>query len=208
MKWPLMVLIFIAGVYYLVSQHRTETRDKAAAEQLRQDSARTTSAEGTLPLKPEKAYLIQFSAQTLKTLRMLANDSNENVRFASVELLWQLQDDMAPSYIKRMFQEETDINVKKMLIEMVSKDKSKLSLALLAEAINDYDKGIRLQAVEAVGDFSSKEAILVLNKAMQDYDDEVRLKAVEAVNRIRKDIEAHKEQQLKDLAKKPLFRIE
>jgi len=43
---------------------------------------------------------------------------------------------------------------------------------------------------------------------MEDYDEEVRLKALEAVNTIRKDIEAHKEQQLMELDSKPLFRIE
>ena len=208
MKWFLMLLIFIAGVYYLVNQRKEEMRQKVVAEQIKKDIIKTTSAEAPLPLKPEKTYVIQFSLQTLKTLRMLANDSNEKVRFAAVELLWQLQDDMAPSYIKRMFQEETESSVKKMLITMVGRDKSRLSLALLAEAINDYDKDTRLAAVEAIGEFSNKEAILVLNKGMEDYDEEVRLKAVEAVNRIRKDIEAHKEQQLRDLEKKPLFRIE
>ena len=208
MKWFLMLLIFIAGVYYLVNQRKEEMRQKVVAEQIKKDIIKTSSSEAPLPLKPEKTYLIQFSMQTLKTLRMLASDSNEKVRFAAVELLWQLQDDMAPSYIKRMFQEETDAGVKKMLIAMVARDKSKLSLALLAEAINDYDKDTRLAAVEAIGEFSSKEAILVLNKGMEDYDEEVRLKAVESVNRIRKDIEAHKEQQLRDLEKKPLFRVE
>ena len=208
MKWFLMLLIFIAGVYYLVNQRKEEMRQKVVAEQIKKDIIKTASSEAVLPMKPEKTYVIQFSMQTLKTLRMLAGDSNEKVRFAAVELLWQLQDDMAPSYIKRMFQEETDSNVKKMLIAMVGRDKSKLSLALLAEAINDYDKDTRLAAVEAIGEFSSKEAILVLNKGMEDYDEEVRLKAVESVNLIRKDIEAHKEQQLRDLEKKPLFRVE
>ena len=208
MKWFLMLLIFIAGVYYLVNQRKEEMRQKVVAEQIKKDVIKTASAETPLPLKPEKTYVIQFSLQTLKTLRMLAGDSNEKVRFAAVELLWQLQDDMAPAYIKRMFQEETEPNVKKLLITMVGRDKSKLSLALLAEAMNDYDNSVRLLAVDAIGEFSNKEAILVLNKGMEDYDEEVRLKAVEAVNRIRKDIEAHKEQQLRDLEKKPLFRIE
>ncbi|OGS06732.1 MAG: hypothetical protein A2270_05570 [Elusimicrobia bacterium RIFOXYA12_FULL_51_18] len=208
MKWLLLLLAFIASAYYLVSQHKEEARQKILAEQVKKDMVKATSDEEVLPLKLEKPQVIQFSMQTFKTLRMLASDSNEEVRLAAVELLWQLQDDMAPSIIKRMLQEETEENVKKTLITMVAKDKSRLSLALLAEAMNDYDKGTRLMAVEQIGGFANKEAIPVLNKAMQDYDEEVRLKAVEAVKHIKRDMEANKEQKLRDLEKKPLFKVE
>ena len=206
MKWFLILLVLIAGIYYLVSQRGMETRRKAAADKTTQEQIKAIE-EMPLPVKPEKDHVIQFSLQTLQTLRTLASDSNEKVRFAAVELLWELQDDQAPSVIKRMLQEETDAGVKKRLIAMVAKDKSKLSLALLSEAMNDYDKDTRLLAVNAIGGFSSKEAILVLNKGMKDYDEEVRLKSIEAVNRVRGDIEANKEQQIKELVKRPLFTI-
>jgi HEAT repeat protein len=91
---------------------------------------------------------------------------------------------------------------------MLAKDKSKLSLALLAEALNDYDKNTRLLAVQAAGTFSSKEALIVLTKGMQDYDDDVRLKSVQAVNQLRRDIELNKEQQIKEVTKEPLFKVE
>jgi HEAT repeat protein len=151
---------------------------------------------------------MKFSLQTIKTLRGLTQDANEKVRFAAAELLWQLQDESAPAVIRAMFENETEPEVKKQLIDMLSKDKSKLSLALLGEALKDYDNKTRLTAVEAIGNFCSKEAIVALNKSLEDYDEEVRLKSLEAVNRIRRDIEAHKEQQLREIENKPLFRIE
>jgi HEAT repeat protein len=108
-----------------------------------------------------------------------------------------------------MLENETESSVKTQILDMLAKDKSKLSLALLTESLKDYDKETRLHAVRAIGTFSNKEAIPALNRALGDYDEEVRLKALQAVNNIRKDIEAHKEQQLRELAsKKPLFRIE
>jgi HEAT repeat protein len=206
MKWFLMLLVFIAGIYYLVNQRGMEARRKAAADKTKQEQIKAIE-EMPLPVRPEKEHVIQFSMQTLQTLRTLASDSNEKVRFAAIELLWELQDEQAPSVIKRMLQEETDTGVKKRLIAMIAKDKSKLSLALLSEAMNDYDKNTRLLAVEAIGGFSNKEAILVLNKGMKDYDEEVRLKSIEAVNRVRGDIEANKEQQIKELVKRPLFTV-
>ena len=208
MKWFLLLLIFIAGIYYLVNQRKEEVRQKIVAEQIKKDTI-TTNTEPSLPMKPEKVYVIKFSMQTIATLRLLTTDANEKVRAAAVELLWQLQDDQAPAIIKRMFQEETEQGVKSVLIDILARDKSKLSLALLSEAMNAYDKETRLKAVDAIGTFSNREAILVLNKGLKDYDEDIRLKSVESVNRIRRDIEAHKEQELREMQNsKTLFRIE
>ncbi|OGR50607.1 MAG: hypothetical protein A2049_10970 [Elusimicrobia bacterium GWA2_62_23] len=207
MKWFLMLLIFVSGIYYMVSQHKQEARKKEMVELAKKDQLKTLE-EPPLPAKTERLYLMKFSLQTIKTLRGLTQDANEKVRFAAAELLWQLQDESAPAVIRSMFENETEQVVKKQLIDMLSKDKSKLSLALLGEALKDYDRETRLQAIEAIGNFCSKEAIVSLNKALEDYDEEVRLKSLEAVNRIRRDIEAHKEQQLREIENKPLFRIE
>lgn len=207
MKWILMVLIFLAGIYYLVNQNKNEAKKKEMLQLAKKDEI-TALPDPVLPVKPEKTYLIKFSMETLKTLRGLTQDSNEKVRFAAAELLWQLQDESAPGVVKGMFENETEIFVKKSLITMLSKDKTKLSLALLTEGLKDYDKETRLASIAAIGTFSNKEAIPALKPALQDYDEEVRLKALEAVNRIRLDIEAHKEQQLRELDSKPLFRIE
>ena len=207
MKWFLMLLIFLAGVFFLVNQNKTEVKKKEMIKLAKKDEI-TSLPDPVLPVKPEKIYLIKFSMETLKTLRGLTQDSNEKVRFAAAELLWQLQDESAPGVIKGMLETETEAFVKKSIITMLAKDKSKLSLALLTEALKDYDKETRLNAVIAIGTFSNKEAIPALSRALQDYDEEVRLKALEAVNRIRLDIEAHKEQQLRELDSKPLFRIE
>ena len=207
MKWILMVLIFLAGIYYLVNQNKNEAKKQEMLQLAKKDEI-TALPDPALPVKPEKTYLIKFSMETLKTLRGLTQDSNEKVRFAAAELLWQLQDESAPGVVKAMFENETELFVKKSLITMLSKDKTKLSLALLTEGLKDYDKETRLASIAAIGTFQNKEAIPALKPALQDYDEEVRLKALEAVNRIRLDIEAHKEQQLRELDSKPLFRIE
>lgn len=208
MKWFLMLLIFIAGVYYLVNQRKEEARRQEMVQLAKKDQTAVLK-DPVLPVKPEKTYVIKFSMATLRTLRTLTQDANAKVRFASAELLWQLQDENAPSVIKNMLENETEPAVKKQLIDMLAKDKSKLSLALLTEALKDYDKDTRMAAVSAIGTFSNKEAIPALNRALEDWDEEVRLKALKAVNSIRKDIEEHKVQQLKELeSKQPLFRIE
>jgi len=215
MKWFIMLLVFIGGVYYLVNKRGEEMRQELlqksiAAEEAQRQRIKTPS-EPELPLKTEKTYVLRFSMQTLKTLRSLTSDPNDKVRFASVELLWQLQDEQAPALIKRLFQQETEPEVKRMLIEMLAKDKSRVSLALLAEALNDYDKDTRMRALDAIGTFSTKDAISVMTKAMKDYDEEVRLKAIQAINRVRQDIESDKARQMKVILeeqKTPRFKVD
>lgn len=200
MKWVILLLVFIGGIYYLVQQDKREKERVQQAEQLKKDQS--TEA---LPVKTEKAYNLKFSVDTVKTLRGLTQDANAKVRYAAVELLWQLQDEYAPSIIKKMLQEETEASTKQDIIKLLSNDKTRISLALLAEALNDYDKDTRLKAVEAISGFTNKEAIPVLGKSLNDYDEEVRLKALEAINKIRKNLEIQKEQQLKELKQPPIF---
>ncbi|KAF0125666.1 MAG: hypothetical protein FD189_1216 [Elusimicrobia bacterium] len=200
MKWIVLLLIFIGGIYYLVQQDKREKARVQQAEQVKKDH--TTEA---LPVKTEKAYNLKFSPDTVKTLRGLTQDANDKVRYAAAELLWQLQDEMAPSILKKMLQEETEAATKQALIKMLSSDKTQVSLALLAEALNDYDKDTRLKAVEAISGFTNKEAIPVLGRSLNDYDEEVRLKALEAINKVRKNLETQKEQQLKELKPEPIF---
>lgn len=200
MKWVILLLVFIGGIYYLVQQDKREKERVQQAEQLKKDQS--TEA---LPVKTEKAYNLKFSVDTVKTLRGLTQDANSKVRYAAIELLWQLQDEYAPSIIKKMLQEETEASTKQDIIKLLSNDKTRISLALLAEALNDYDKETRLKAVEAISGFTNKEAIPVLGKSLNDYDEEVRLKALEAINKIRKNLEIQKEQQLKELKPEPLF---
>lgn len=207
MKWFLMFLIFVGGIYYMVNQRKAETRKQEMVQLAKKEQVKAIE-EPSLPATSEKAYMMKFSLQTIKTLRGLTNDSNAKVRFAAAELLWQLQDESAPAVIKNMFENETEQDTKKRLVDMLGKDKSKLSLSLLSEALKDYDRDTRLRAIEAMATFTTKEAIIALNRTLEDYDEEVRLKSLEAVNRIRSDIEAHKEQQLRELDTKPLFRIE
>lgn len=206
-KWILLALIFAGGIYYMVAQKKAEEAKKAQMEQIKKQDIKNLDPD--LPVTAPSDYVMKFSRQTLLTLRGLTEDSNEKVRLASVELLWQLQDEQSPYIIKRMLEMETETATKIKLIEMVSKDKTKMSLKILSEALKSYDKETRIKAAEALGDFTSRDAITVLNEALKDYDEEVRLKSLESINKIKKNIELHREEKLRELAQpKPIFKVE
>lgn len=193
MKWLFMILVFVGGTFYLLNQRKQAAIE---ADKFRLEQSQAVKVQDpALPAEQAKSTALKFSPQTLTTLRSLTTDSNEKVRLASVELLWQIQDEEAVGIIKAMFENETEPATKKQIIEMLAKDKNKMSLGLISEALKDSDKDVRIAAVEAIGGYSTKEAIPALNHALKDYDEEVRLKALKAVDTIRTAIEdIHKEQ--------------
>ncbi|MBI4655230.1 MAG: HEAT repeat domain-containing protein [Elusimicrobia bacterium] len=204
-RWIILTVIFAGGSYYLFIYKKSQ----APADQT-QSSAKPKpeQVDEVLPPMITKPYLLKFSKDTLKILRSLTQDANEKVRFASAELLWQMQDEQIPEIIASMLREETEPAVKKSLIDLLAKEKSRLSMSLLAIATQDYDRDVRIKAIETIGNFSNKEAIPILNKSLNDYDEEVRLKAVEAINKVRKDVEEHRETKLEERKITPIFRIE
>ncbi len=197
MKWLFMLIIFIGGVFYLMNQRKQDAINEEKLRLVKTDQIKV--AEPTLPETQERSSALKFSPQTISTLRGLTTDSNEKVRLAAVDLLWQIQDENVREVIKAMFETETEASTKKQLIDILQQNKSLLSLALIAEALKDSDKDIRIKAVQAIGGYATKEAIPALSHALKDYDEEVRLEALKAVDTIRRDIEALKKQQLQEL---------
>lgn len=201
MKWVLLILIFAAGIYYLNTQKEKKAQvEIKKAEQMKQ--------EQVLPVKPERVYVMRFSRETLLIMRRLTQDSNPEVRFAATELLWQMQDEQSPAIIKNMFEMEINSQVKRNLIRMLAREKTRISLHLLAEALNNYDKETKIAAIKAIGSFANKEALPILNIALNDWDETVKIEALKAINSIRKDVEANREKEIKELEVKPIFKIE
>lgn len=207
MKWIILVLVFVGGIYYIVHQKKQEEIKKIQAEEIRRSGIK--NVEEPLPdFLEKKEYAINLSKDTISTLRSLTEDTNEKVRLSAIELLWQLQDKEAPKIIKKMLESETETSVKVKLIDMFSRDKTRLSLKLLEEALKNYDKETRIKAAEVLGEYSNEDAIKVLNNALNDYDEDVKLKALESVNKVKKKIEHIREEKLKELdPPKPTIKV-
>lgn len=197
MKWLMLLLVFIGGIFYLFNQKKQEELAKEKARQQQAEQIKTSEPE--LPQTTEKSTALKLGQQTLETMRTLTSDTNEKVRLAAVELLWQMQDDQVDEIVKNMFETETDAETKQQLIEILARTKSVKSLNLIAVALKDTDKDVKIKAVDALGTFGTKEAIPALNAALKDYDEEVRLKALKAVDNVRRDIENTKQEQLQRL---------
>lgn len=207
-KYILLVLIFVSSIVFYINQKKQEEIKKIEAEQIKQEEIKKMDKLDDFP-QINKDYSIKLSKETIYTLRSLTEDTNENVRLSAAELLWQMQDDKIYMIIKKMLENETESNVKVKIIDIIGKDKSKLSLKLLAEAMKNYDKDTKLRAIDYIANFTHKDALTALNPALSDYDEDVKLKAIKAINKIKKDIEQKREEKLRELDQtKPIYKVE
>ena len=207
MKNLILFIIFVAGIYILIYQKKKSIVDVQKVEEVKKQEIKDYTP--SLPFEIESEFILTFSKKTVEILKALTMDSNKDVRFASVELLWKLKDKDIDKIIKRSFEMETETEIKIKIVDMLSQEKTKLSLKLLSYAIKNYDDEVRIRACEVLGDFIDKETIDVLTPALNDYNEGVRLAALRSIDKIKKAIEQEREKRLQEvLSPKPLFRIE
>ena len=203
----ILLIIFVGGIYFLMNKKKQDAVEAQKIEEIKKQEIK--ELDPNLPDYIKEDYMLNFSKNTIDTLKNLVSDTNENVRFSAIELLWQLKERDVDRIIKRSFDMETESSIKIKIIDMLSKEKSKLSLHLIAYALKNYDKDARVRACEVMGDFVDKETITLLTPALKDYEDDVRIKALDSINKVKKSIEQHRESKLKEILEpKPIFRVE
>jgi len=206
MKNIILLIIFIVGVYLLIHQRKKASVDVQKIEEIKKQELKDYTP--SLPLEIKSEFMLTFSKKTVETLKALTLDSDENVRFTAVELLWKLKDKDIDKIIKRSFETETETEIKIKMIDMLSQEKSRLSLKLISYAINNYDDKVRKRACEVLGDFVDKETIEVLTPALKDYNEEVKLAALKSIDKVKKAIEDERAKKLQEITSpKPLFEI-
>lgn len=207
MKNLLIIIVFGASVYFFFHQQKQKEVKQKKIEEIKKEEIK--NIDPVLPGYVMSEYMLQFSRTTINTLKQLVNDTNESVRFSAIELLWQLKDKDIPKIIKNALETESETEIKIKIIDMLSKEKSKLSLYLIAHALKNYDKDVRLKACEVMGDFIDKETINLLTPALNDYDEDVKKKAIESVKKVKNLIEQHREQKVKEIFEpKPIFTVQ
>ncbi|MGC8867929.1 MAG: HEAT repeat domain-containing protein, partial [Elusimicrobiales bacterium] len=164
MRGLFLIVIFVASVYFFISHQKHKQQEQKKVEEVKKVIRKEEfkNIDPSLPDYITNEYMLQFSKTTIETLRKLVYDTNENVRFAAIELLWQLKDRDIQKIIKKALDTETEAEIKIKIIDMLSKEKSRLSLHLIAHALNNYEKNVRARACEVMGDFIDRQTIDLL----------------------------------------------
>lgn len=214
MKW-VVIFVFLLGGTLLYKLQKTitppETAPAAKVQQKPLEIYASKAEENilttSLPDKVAHGSQMGLTRETLHTLYELTSDPSDKVRWTAVELLYRTDDPNITKILASVMGRDPEPLVKTKIIEMVSADKDKQSLRIIAVAIKDIDKDVRLAALRNLRSFNYPEAIPIISRALNDEDQDVKLMAMETLKVVNSSLDQRKRDEQGRLAKQEADRI-
>jgi len=215
MKW-IVILAFILGGFMLVKLQKVVNPPEQAPVQKVQpkplENYATRAEENilttSLPDKVSHGSQMGLTRETLHTLYELTYDPSEKVRWTAVELLYRTDDPNITKILLTVIGRDPDPGVKVRILDMVSADKDKQSLKIIAAAVKDFNKEVRLAALRNLKKFNYPEAIPVISRALNDEEQDVKLAAMDTLKTVNASLEQRKKDEQSKLAKQDAERLE
>lgn len=155
--------LFAASAWYLYGQYTRQTLPPPAPP-----------APAVAPVRAEV-----LSESDLARFRRSARDTNADVRWASLELLYALGDPQSIPLLEKAVTDEPDPANRLRALKLLQKSAGKASVQGLVKGLRDPEKAVRLEtlkALEKLGDPAA--AHWVAEAAADDYEPEVKVEAL------------------------------
>lgn len=122
--------------------------------------------------------------EELEIIRKSTFDSDPNVRWAAIELLYSMRDPQAREILERIMKTDTDQTVRRNAINLLRNNDKSTPASELTVALKDTEKAIRVAALQAVADKDDLIFIPFIYGALVDSEPEVRLQALATLRTI------------------------
>lgn len=134
-----------------------------------------------------------ISDAELARIRQATKDSDPQVRWAAIQLLYQVNDPRAMKIIEETLSADTEASMRRNALEIVRQANRPESAQTLVKALMDSEMEIRLAALSALGDVGDPAMAPAIAGALHDIEPEVRTAALTALATIQKKAaEAHR----------------
>ncbi len=191
----IMIFVFVGGLYYLYdkqSQPVGPTPEEIAQQELEELEAQIPEP----PAELEEAPPPVMSDVELAKIRLSTKDSDPQVRWAAIDLLYRLQDPQAFEILEQTLRIDTEVSVRRNALQIMKEiDRPEVAMDLV-KSLRDTEKEIRMSALIALGEIANPETTPFIVKALVDVDPDVRTQALHTLGRIQEKKDAqHKERQ-------------
>ena len=139
-----------------------------------------------LPPPPPAAVsdpLPVFSEAELKKVRGSLLDGDPNVRFAAVQLLFNIRDPQMPHVLEHMLTQDPDPDVRMKVVALYKGNENLARLGALVRGLGDTDKGVRIASLQALGDIGDPSVSTWVTALLRDSEAEVRIEALHTLGR-------------------------
>lgn len=124
-----------------------------------------------------------FSEREIAKVRQSIADPDAGVRWAAVQLLYNVRDPQLGPLIERMIAEDPDPELRIKVVGLMKGREELVRLGGLVRGLQDVDKNVRIAALEALGDIGDPSVTTWVTALLKDHEPEVRIKALHTLGR-------------------------
>lgn len=164
----LMLLVFLGAGAFLVWDHRRPERTPIAP--------------------PPPPAIIQepgpvFSEDEIKKVRLSLQDADSSVRWAAMQLLFNIRDPQLGPLLEKMLGEDPDPEVRMKVVGLFKGREDLSRLGALVRGLNDTDPQVRMASLKALGDIGDPSVVVWVTALLKDAEPDVRIEALKTLGR-------------------------
>jgi HEAT repeat protein len=141
-----------------------------------------------LPAEPPAAAVAQdpgpvFSENEVEKVRQSLQDPDPNVRWAAVQLLYNIRDPQLGTILERMIGEDPDPDLRIKIVGLMKGREDLMRLGGLVKGLRDTDKSVRIASLQAIGDIGDPSVATWVTALLRDPEPEVKIAALQTLGR-------------------------
>lgn len=161
-----MLLIFLGAASFLIWDHMRPEREAQAPPP-------------AVAQHPEPA----FGEDAVKKVRLSLQDADSSVRWAAIQLLFNIRDPQLGPLLEKMLIEDPDPEVRMKVASLFKGRKDLSRLGALVRGLSDVDASVRTASLQALGDIGDPSVAIWVTALLKDAEPDVRIEALRTLGR-------------------------
>lgn len=124
-----------------------------------------------------------FSEDEIRKVRLSLQDADPAVRWAAIQLLFNIRDPQLGPNLERMLSEDPDPEVRMKVVGMFRGQENVSRLGALVRGLNDSDPQVRIASLQALGDIGDPSVAVWVTALLKDAEPSVRIEALHTLGR-------------------------
>lgn len=124
-----------------------------------------------------------FSEVEVAKIRQSLTDPDPSVRWAAVQLLYNVRDPKLGPLLEKMISDDPDPEVRIKIVGMMKGREELVRLGGLVKGLQDFDKSVRIASLSALGDIGDPSVVTWVTALLKDPEPEVRIAALQTLGR-------------------------
>ncbi len=163
-----MLFIFLGAASFLVWDHMNPEREAVAPP-------------------PPPAIMQQpgpvFSEDEIQKVRLSLKDADSSVRWAAIQLLFNIRDPQLGPNLEKMLAEDPDPEVRMKVVGLFKGREDLSRLGALVRGLADTDPMVRTASLQALGDIGDPSVAIWVTAVLKDSEPNVRIEALRTLGR-------------------------